>query len=349
MDRPAPVIDTHANHEENIERIVRLLGRNKLRLSIFNLVHGRGNQQKTVTIIQRKLNLRNRQVILNQVNYLAKHRLILKLPVSPGKDGDRWGYGKNDFCMANKAEILRKVAKPELLARMPTKRRPQIRITALEKMSAAVLRGVKKENRSRRKLRVLYLLANPASQGALRTDAEFRHVQEEVRGSKYRDKIDLIISPAADAKSVLRGINDYRPQVVHFSGHGGGKSIWLDDGKLQTSVGSALKFDLLAETLAATDSHPKLLVLNACDTLAGAEALLNAVEIVIAMSASISDVGAATFATQFYAAIASAQSIAVALHQGKVAMKMASLSDAHLPQMIHRKDVDPKKQILVQK
>jgi CHAT domain-containing protein len=316
-------------------------------LRIFKLVHSRGNRPKTVTTIQRELNLRNRQVILNQVNYLAKHQIILRLPTSGNEDQEKWGYGKNDFCMANKAEILRKVAKPGLLARTPTKRRPQVR--ALEEMSAATLRSVKRENRSKRKLRVLYLLANPASQLALRTDAEFRHVQEEVRGSKYRDKIDLIINPAADTRSMLRGINDYRPQVVHFSGHGGGKSIWLDDGKVNSSVGNAMKFDLLAETLAATDSPPKLLVLNACDTLTGAEELLKAVEVVIAMSASISDLGAATFATQFYAAIASAQSTAVALRQGKIAMRGASLSDAHLPRMIHRGGIDPKKQILVQK
>jgi CHAT domain-containing protein len=349
MDKPAPVIDTHANHEENIERIVKFLGRNKLRLSIFKLVHGRGSRPKTVTTIQHELNLRNRQLILNQVNYLAKHKIILRLPTSRSEDQDRWGYGKNEFCMANKAEILRKVAKPALLARTPTKRRPQAQAMALEGMSAAILRRVKRDNRSTRKLRVLYLLANPASQGALRTDAEFRHVQEEVRASKYREKIDLIISPAADAKSILRGINDYRPQVVHFSGHGGGRGIWLDDGKVANSVGSAMKFDVLAETLAATDSPPKLLVLNACDTLTGAEVLLDAVEVVIAMSASISDVGAATFATQLYAAIASAQSTAVALQQGKIAMKAASLSDAHLPKMICRKIIDPKKQILVQK
>ena len=251
--------------------------------------------------------------------------------------------------MANKAEILRKVAKPELLARTPTKRRPQTQVMALEGMSAAILRRVKDKNRSKSRLRVLYLLANPAAQGALRTDAEFRHVLEEVRGSKYRDKIDLIISPAADAKTMLKGINDFRPQVVHFSGHGGAGSIWLDDGKVHKSVGGAMKFNLLAETLAATDSPPRLLVLNACDTLAGAEVLLDAVEVVIAMSDSISDVGAATFAAQFYAAIASAQPTSVALKQGQIAMKAASLADAHLPEIIHRKGIDPKKQVLVQK
>src|SRR4051812_12369301 len=120
MNKPAPVIDTHANHEENVERIVKLLGRNKLRLRIFGFVHGRGSRPKTVTEISKGLSSRNRQVVLNQINYLAKHRIVSKVPISQRGGADRWGYGKNDFCMANKHEILRKVAKPELLVRTPT-------------------------------------------------------------------------------------------------------------------------------------------------------------------------------------------------------------------------------------
>ena len=103
----------------------------------------------------------------------------------------------------------------------------------------------------------------------------------------------------------------------------------------------------MAETLGATSSPPTLLVLNACDTLTGADVLLKAAKVVIAMSDSISDIGAATFAAQFYAAIASAQPVSVALKQGKVAMKAAALGDAHLPEIIHRKGIDPKKLVLI--
>ncbi len=196
---------------------------------------------------------------------------------------------------------------------------------------------------------MLYLTATPASQEALRTAAEVRSVQNELRGSAYRESVELINKPAADTKSILDGINDHRPQIVHFSGHGGGESIWLDDGKVENSVGQPMDFALLAETLGATDAPPTLLVLNACDTLKGAQELLQAVKVVIAMSDSISDIGAATFAAQFYAAIASGQPITAALKQGKVAMKGAMLSDAHLPEIIHRKDIDPSKLVLARK
>ena len=253
-------------------------------------------------------------------------------------------YEKRPEIAVHRVRLLKLAESPKARKELATKRRPLLP----RPIEVPVrVRGTPRKQISKQKLRVLYLLANPASQESLRTDAEFRLVQDEVRGSKHRAKIELIISPAADTKSILNGINDHRPQIVHFSGHGGNNGIWLDDGKVHKSIGRSMGFDLLTETLSATTAPPRLLVLNACDTLAGAKRILEAVEVVIAMSDSISDIGAATFAAQFYAAIASAQPISAALKQGILAMKAASLTDAHLPQMVFRKGVDPKKIVLV--
>ncbi len=240
--------------------------------------------------------------------------------------------------MSSKDKVLKFAIKIEERDKIPTKRRPQIEITGASR---------RRPKPRSEKLKVLYLTAAPSAQPPLRTDAEFKMVRDAVRGSRFRDKIELIASPAANAKSILDGINDYRPQIVHFSGHGGGKSIWLDDGKINNSIGQSMEFGLLAGVLGATSAPPTLLVLNACETTAGAEVLLSAVKVVVAMSDSISDEAAATFAEQFYAAIASAQPILVAFEQGKIAMKAEKLKDANLPHIIVRRDVDPKNLALI--
>ncbi|MEY9768570.1 CHAT domain-containing protein [Sinorhizobium fredii] len=90
-----------------------------------------------------------------------------------------------------------------------------------------------------------------------------------------------------------------------------------------------------------------MLVMNACDTLDGAETILPAVPIVIAMAEPIGDVAATVFATQFYAAIASAQSVGSALRQAKVRMRSASLEDAKLPEHLARDGQDIDKLVLV--
>ena len=172
-------------------------------------------------------------------------------------------------------------------------------------------------------------------------------VQQALRGSKYRDRVEVSYLPAATREDLMQGMNDKRPHVIHFSGHGGGKGIQFDNGSVDQPVGFVMDFAILARCLAATDETPKLLVLNACDTLEGAEVLLASVPIVIAMSESITDIAAANFSTSFYAAIASAQSVGKALEQARLALEFLPSGEGNLPECVARDDVDVDQLILV--
>lgn len=198
-------------------------------------------------------------------------------------------------------------------------------------------------------LRVLYMTTNPEvfTDGVLRTDAEIRNVQNELRGTRYRDRVHISHLPAATYEDMLQGMNDKRPHVIHFSGHGGGAGILFDNGSVDNPEGVGMEFDKLGKFLSATDDPPRLLVLNACDTLNGAEVLLDAVPVVVAMSDSITDMAAAMFATKFYSAIASAQSVGSALKQAKAILSLLASAEDHLPQCIAREGVDVGSLILV--
>lgn len=197
------------------------------------------------------------------------------------------------------------------------------------------------------KLRVLYLTANPHMD--LRTDTEVRQVQQALRGAKYRDLVEVSQRPAATFQDLLDGLNDVRPHIVHFSGHGGGEALEFDGGDLKIGSGRAVGFDLLVEALDATDAPPKLLVLNACDSLDGATIILPTVPVVVGMSDNVPDVAAIVFAQQFYAAIASSQSVGSALKQARVAIKAVLLDEdaSALPQHMARDDIDVDTLVLV--
>ncbi len=200
-------------------------------------------------------------------------------------------------------------------------------------------------------LRVLYLAANPGMD--LRVDVEVRAVREAVRKSLHRDLIEIDHRPAATPEDLLDGINDMRPHVVHFAGHGGGASLLFDDAQIHDAhesdhnVGRALSFDLLGRALRATDSPPTVLILNACDTLRGAEVLLDVVPTVVAMADSVSDLAAGVFAARFYAAVGSAQPLGAALAQAIVAVEAAGLEEGWKAEALVREGVDVDELVLV--
>lgn len=210
-------------------------------------------------------------------------------------------------------------------------------------------------------LRVLYLTANPEAvettltlpdgsietRGTwLRVDQEVRQVKDMLRRSKYRELVTIDHLPAATIGDLLDGLNDDRPHIVHFSGHASAWGLLLENEQ-GTEAGHGLDFDLLARVLGSTDEPPRLVVLNACNSLAGADDLLQVVTAVIGMSDEINDASAVTFAARFYSAIASAQSVASAVEQAKVAMIAASLDGADLPEVRTRDGVDPAQLIFV--
>lgn len=197
------------------------------------------------------------------------------------------------------------------------------------------------------KLRVLYLTANPDLD--LMTEAEFRQVQQALRGAKYRERIEVQLRPAATFQDLLDGLNDVRPHIVHFSGHSGEEAIQLDHGGIVKGGGVIVDFALLVQALAATDQPPELLVLNSCDSLDGVSVILPAVPVIIGMSDAVPDTAAIVFSQQFYAAIASGQSVGAALRQGKVKIQAVLLDDhaSELPCFVARDDVEIDSLVLV--
>jgi hypothetical protein len=194
---------------------------------------------------------------------------------------------------------------------------------------------------------VLYSTANPDASSPLRVDAEMRQVQEAVRGSRLRDNIALHYRPAANLKSIMDGLNDITPGIVHFSGHGYSGGIAVDHAKVKRPSGKVVvSFDLLAKAVAAVDTPPQVIVLNSCHSAGAKKAFLPPAQAVIAMGDSISDLAATAFAAQFYAAIAAGQSLKAAFAQGVVAIEAVSLNEAKTPQLILAKGVNAAKIVL---
>jgi CHAT domain len=336
-----PVVDWSGNYEENCTQLAKHLGKNKIRRKLFDAIYGRVSKPRSrkQLIAATRLKSSDGQQAQNGLDHLAKYGLIRQISNEEDvfvDDGSRWLYLKDENVRAHRARILRYANNPGEAKEVPTKRRPQGSTTI-----AVTPHFLKK----RKHLDVLYLTANP--RGDLRVEAEVNQVQQEVRGSKLRHNIDVHYRPAANLDSLIQGLNDLVPAIVHFSGHGNESGVGTDDAKSAHPAGKLVSFELLARAIAATDTPPQIIVLNSCKSAGAKKSFFPPAEAIIAMGDSIGDLAAIAFAAKFYAAaIAAGQSLYSAFAQGKVAVEAVSIDEADTPELVLAENVNPKKIIL---
>ncbi|HWA00057.1 MAG TPA: CHAT domain-containing protein [Caulobacterales bacterium] len=283
----------------------------------------------------------NSQQAQNELDHLCKKNLIERIE-NDGivSDGSRYLYRKDPNVGHLKDKIIRAADNKKVADNLATKRRPIVR-------GLSVVRIATRELRKKKPLDILYLMANPDEKNSLRVDAEMRQVLDAVRGSKLRDHVNIHQSPAADLDSIITGLNDHAPRIVHFSGHGYRGGIAVDHAKVARPRGKVLTFELLGQAFESVDSPPDVVVLNACESAGAQRVLLPSVKALIVMKDSISDLAATNFATKFYAAIASGQSLKSAFKQGLLAVAAASIDEVPVPELVTGQGVDPAKVYLV--
>ena len=178
---------------------------------------------------------------------------------------------------------------------------------------------------------VLFLASNPLDQESLRLDEEARAVTEMIRKSEHRDSVRLESRWAVRPLDVLQAINECRPRIVHFSGHGSSQEeIVFQDDAGQTKL---VKKDAIVQTMAAASSEIELVFFNTCFSRGQAEAIVQSIPAAIGMTTSIGDDAARVFAAQFYSAIGFGHSVKRAYEQAKAALMLAGIDEAGTPEL----------------
>ncbi|HWL04173.1 MAG TPA: CHAT domain-containing protein [Xanthobacteraceae bacterium] len=342
MNARTAVVDWSGNYEENCIQLGNHLGKNSIRRKLFDAIYGRGSKLRTKKQLMAATGIKSShgQQAQNQLDYLARYGLILRDKNGGSvSDGSHYVYGKEPNVRAHRKNILKYADKPALAKKTPTKRNHVVNVVVGRGVARSALR-------QKKPLDVLYLMANPIKRHSLRVDAEVSKVTEEIRRSNFRDNIRLHQSPAANLDSILRGLNDHRPRIVHFSGHGNSGGLAGDDGGINRVKTKFVSFDILGKALRATDTPPEVVVLNACRSAGARTSLLGSAKALIVMQDSISDIAAIAFATKFYGAVASGQSLKSAYDQGVVAIESVSLVEAGTPALKCASGVNPAKLFL---
>lgn len=342
MSNRTAIINVSGDFEETILRLAKHLGRDKNRRAVFNLVYGRGSKPRSKKQIADQLGKTgNTQVVQNALDELAKHHLIVRIKNEGHvKDGSRWVYGKDLSVRANRKLIERYADDPSAAKKVATKRRPEIEtklsFVKVVRQTEKPRGGGSHRRSTQARLKIAVLMTNPDSQASLQTMVEARDINRSVRQESKTGDVDVRLVPAPTLDTLMDTLNTYRPDVLHFSGHGGDQSLLFDNERAGEDGGTALDFDMIAQVVDATSVAPKLLVLVACDTVEGADRFLDSVPIVIAMANSIDDEAACEFSRRFYQSIGGGATIADSIAQAKILLKSKGYTDANLPTLLTR-------------
>lgn len=193
----------------------------------------------------------------------------------------------------------------------------------------------------------LVLLANPQNTVRLQLDEEVRTIEEKIRASEYRDSLKLVTKQAARADDLIQVLNEIKPSIVHFSGHGtdSGEIILTDnygDPKPISSRAITQLFRIFKDKV-------RVVILNACYSSIQARAITEVIDCAIGINSDIGDKASITFTSSFYRAIAFGLSINMAFEQGKLALLMERGVNTTLPELLTKHNVDPSKIILVRR
>ena len=334
------VSDALSNTPEQLEAVAKSIGRSKNRRAVFEDVYHGKSPIKRVADIAQRTGLSEKEV-LGAGKYLADHHVMNQVSL-----GGRVAYEKVGFIHKNKAKILGYVDRPERLKALATKRRPAV----IGNQAVSFIKPLRPQRRrsssrpaAQSQLRIAFLSSNPDDEAKLRTDIELKAVNRSISQAGNRDKVSLRAYPAASFTDLLDALNEFRPHVVHFSGHGGGGGLYFDTEYDFSYDGTHLDFSTIAKVINAIDDPPVLLVFNACDTERGASQLLGRVKAIVAMADSIGDESALLFAPRLYAALVAGQSASSAIAQAKAVLDAAGVADADLPKLLLASGVDGSK------
>lgn len=181
------------------------------------------------------------------------------------------------------------------------------------------------------KVKILLLYSNPSRN--LDLADEHREILKVINDSD----IEIITIPACRIEDFIEALNKYKPNIIHFTGHGN------EQGELLFTKNNGGGFDpmskeLLKKLLNVTSDNVKLFFLDACYSEIQAKVISSEIDYVIGMNRAITEDSATEFATRFYNFFASGASIRESFEQAKVVLIHKYPYEGDIPNLLFRNE-----------
>ncbi len=180
------------------------------------------------------------------------------------------------------------------------------------------------------------MTAEPVDQPYLRLGEEIRDIEAEMRRTCSEERFSLRWSPSLSPFDIQREITTFKPDIVHFSGHGMTNGALCFEDRLGKTYPVETK--ALAALFQQVRSYLKCVVLNACYSDEQAKVISQHIPYVIGMTRAISDKAAIRFAVGFYGALAAGSEYEKAYESACVQIQLERHSEELIPVLRRTQD-----------
>ncbi|MDF5729668.1 MAG: CHAT domain-containing protein [Rhizonema sp. PD38] len=299
----------------------------------LDLYHNQGVDPRAIAISFKQLaeNHSDAELEIVAMEKRGENKFLLRAKTSPNTDKSL--LSQEYFENYNQIKALKEQELQRLIAEKDN------RIRSLENMVNTALQrpsfyAQTVEQKNSPIKTILILASNPKTTPSLRLDEEVREIEAGLQRAKKRESFDIRQRRAVRVQDVYQALLDFKPQIVHFSGYGSGDDgLILEDetgnDRLVETVGLVSLFELFASDI-------ECVVLNACFSEVQALALAQHIPYVIGMNKAIADQAAIKFATGFYSAIASGESVEFAYKLGCNVIQLDGIAE-HLTPVLKKR------------
>lgn len=184
-------------------------------------------------------------------------------------------------------------------------------------------------------IRVLFLSANPIDTQKIRLDEEVRVIDQALRSSAFREKFDLQQQWAVRVSDLQSCLLRYKPDIVHFSGHG----TISNEIILENEIGESHPVPIRALSIlfSVLRDNIKCVVLNACYSEQQAHAISEHIKYVVGIRSAIRDKSAINFSMAFYQALGYGKDIKTAFELGNIQIGLGNYSEQAMPILLSKK------------
>jgi hypothetical protein len=185
---------------------------------------------------------------------------------------------------------------------------------------------------------ILFLAANPSSTGKLRLEEEFLKVHKAIQEARIDTEFDLKQEFFATPDRLLNNLEDRKPNILHFAGHGKevkgfqqnieaaagfyptGSGIILQDEQGKETEVSVYALDELFSYLKDDGYSPNIVLLNSCYSQSQAQVIAKYVKYVIGTSHTVKDEASIRFSAAFYEGIGKGHDVEKAFKRARVSV-----------------------------